>query len=700
MTRYTTLQFATLFSPPLCGLLTALICCCCCRPPAIAQEDAALKNITSHLAESLPEEEDLSDLTERLSFYKNHPIDLNQAKPEQLKELIFLSALQISNLFRHIRVNGKLQDILELQGIDDFDPETIQRMMPYVTVKPEQGYKTALSIRNLMRKGDSEFIWRYGQLLKKQKGFEHLPGSRYLGSPQKFLLKYKYNLGDLLSFSVTGDKDAGESLLSRSARSGFDFLSASLGLYKNGSFKKIIIGDYSLRFGQGLSLWTGTSFGKGADVAGVAKKDTGLKPYTSADEYAFFRGTGTTVRLLDNLDFTSFFSIRNLDASLNRSPDSSNDTAEYTLTTINTSGLHRTASEIRNKGNVRQMVYGAAVQLKSTSLEAGIVVYHSTYQHDFSRGNARYRQYAFEGNKLSNIGFWYGYNLKSFYFFGEGAKSIPGGFAVLQGAMTSLSRSFSTVILYRNYAKNHYTFYSQGIGAGADAANEQGWYGGIHWNRGTCWDLSIYADLFYFPWAKYRIDSASDGSDLMGQISYVPRKNLKFMLKINLRSSEQNQGAGLPVNPLVRLRKENGRAGASWQLNRKLKMENRLEITRYRKGPSPATTGYMIFQDIDYSPLSSRLSANGRVAFFNTPTYENRIYAYEDDVLYGAGSGLYNGRGFRSFLNLSYRLSRQLKAWLRYAVYYYPGEDHTGSGLDEITGSTKPEIKLQLRYQF
>jgi hypothetical protein len=186
----------------------------------------------------------------------------------------------------------------------------------------------------------------------------------------------------------------------------------------------------------------------------------------------------------------------------------------------------------------------------------------------------------------------------------------------------------------------------------------------------------------------------------MALLNYSPRKDLKLAVKINVRFSEQNQGSDLPLNPLAKVIKENCRMGGSWQLNKKIKMSNRIEMTRYRKGSADATYGFMIFHDADYSPLSSKFAANIRLAFFNTATYENRIYAYEDDVLYGAGSGMYNGRGFRSFLNLNYRISGRLKAWARYAVYYYPGAVKTGSALDEISGNNKPEIKLQLRYQF
>jgi hypothetical protein len=701
MSRYTPPHLVLPIRAMICALLTAFICCLNALA-VIAQEDAAFKNITAHLAESLTEEEDLSELTERLSFYKRNPLDLNHATAEQLKELVFLSALQIGNLHRHIQLNGKLKDILELQGIEEFDQETIRSLIPYVTVKAEPGFKN-LDLKSLLKDGNNELILRYGQVLKQQKGFDHLPGSRYTGSPQKILLKYKYSLGDLLSLSLTGDKDAGERFFAGNSPSGFDFLSGSLGLYKNGPFSKIVIGDYSLQFGQGLTLWTGNSFGKGTDVAGVVKKDTGLKPYTSANEFSFFRGLGANVNILNITSFTPFISWRNLDASLGSStPSDAGEISEdaSTLSTISKSGLHRTPTELNNKGSLQQLVYGTVFQFKITNLESGIITYRSIYDHEFSRGNAVYRRYAFEGKKLSNFGIYYNYSFKSIYLFGETARSVPGGFALLHGAMTSISRSLSALILYRNYAKDHHTFYSQGIGAGSSAANERGWYAGLHWSRRRHWDLSIYADIYHFPWAKYRIDSASSGNDLLGQFSYSPHKNLKMVLKVNLRWSEQNKNDELPVHSLAAVQKKNYRLSANWQLNIRMRMENRIEITQYRKGDVSATYGYMIFQDADYSPLSSRLSGNIRLAFFNTASYDNRIYAYEDDVLYGSGSALYNGRGFRSLVNVNYRLTHKLKIWARYATFYYPGQELTGSGLDEIKGSSKPEIRLQLRYQF
>ena len=122
-------------------------------------------------------------------------------------------------------------------------------------------------------------------------------------------------------------------------------------------------GDYTLQFGQGLTLWSGFSFDKGPDVTSVAKKDLGLRPYTSTNEYSFFRGAAATINLYQHFDLTPFVSIRHLDAS--QKADKAGDLVQ---STINQTGLHRTPTEIKNKGSLTQRVYGLAYSTLKTSL--------------------------------------------------------------------------------------------------------------------------------------------------------------------------------------------------------------------------------------------------------------------------------------------------------------------------------------------
>src|SRR5690606_21900837 len=114
----------------------------------------------------------------------------------------------------------------------------------------------------------------------------------------------------------------------------------------------IVIGDFALQFGQGLTLWSGLSFSKGADVFSVAKQDLGLRPYTSANEYSFFRGISSQINF-GRFDFTPFISYRKLDAS---ATINAND--EIEIRSLQQTGLHRTATEIDNKSRVSQLVLG------------------------------------------------------------------------------------------------------------------------------------------------------------------------------------------------------------------------------------------------------------------------------------------------------------------------------------------------------
>ena len=154
------------------------------------------------------------------------------------------------------------------------------------------------------------------------------------------------------------------------------------------------------------------------------------------------------------------------------------------------------------------------------------------------------------------------------------------------------------------------------------------------------------------------------------------------------------------MNYLDQVKRESYRGDASWKLSKSISLQNRLEVSQFKKGDAKAEYGLMIYQDIDYSPMFAKLSGNIRVAYFNTPSYNSRIYAYEDDVLYIFSFGMYSGKGFRTYLILKYKLAKKINVWARYAMFLYPDEDTVGSGLDEINGNKKTDVKLQIRYQF
>jgi hypothetical protein len=649
-----------------------------------------IRDILESVTENLPDDYDMTELVDVLMRYRKHPIDLNHVTPEELKSLVFLSPLQISNFFSYVKENGQLLDPLELQGIDGFDVRTIENLLPFVAVNVQPEYQQ-LNFRNIFKLGENDLMMRFAESLEKQKGFTDLPGNRYLGTPEKFQTRYRYNYSTILSVGVTLDKDAGEKFFNKP----FDFYSGNVALFKLGRIKKLVVGDYTLQFGQGLTLWSGFSFGKGPDVTSVAKKDLGLRPYNSTNEYSFFRGASATITLLKNVDITPFISFRNLDASQKTDKD-----GNLVQSTINQTGLHRTPSEIKNKSVLSQQLYGTAIQYAQNELSIGAIAYQSNYGNSFVVQTAAYDRYSFTGKSLTNFGLFYNYTYKNMYLYGEGAKGLGGGFAYINGVLVSLSKAVSAALTYRDYAKDYHSFFNQAVAESTEAVNEKGLYLGLNVNPSKRWAFSFYGDYFRFPWLKYRVDEPSKGYELLAQAVYTPSKTFKVLARFKAEQKQQNTDLDVPVKFLDQVKRAGYRLEVNWLLNKNWSLQNRAEVSQYKKGAANKEFGYLIYQDIDYSPMFSRITGNIRFAYFNTPSYNSRIYAYEDDVLYSFSFGMYSGKGYRTYLNLKYNLAKKLNIWMRYGLFIYKDVETVGTYLDEIKGNKKSEVKLQLRYQF
>ena len=107
---------------------------------AIAQEDTpdVLKdNVIEQKIENIAETDgnyDYTSLLDKLEYYKKHPINLNYTNKEELSELNLLDDIQINKLMEHIDKNGNLLFLYELQTIEGFEKDVIQKILPYVTV--------------------------------------------------------------------------------------------------------------------------------------------------------------------------------------------------------------------------------------------------------------------------------------------------------------------------------------------------------------------------------------------------------------------------------------------------------------------------------------------------------------------------------------------------------------------------------------
>lgn len=663
-------------------------------PEAFSQSeetDALIERIIESVAEKFTEDFDFGELADRLHHYRRYPININNAGQEELSELVFLSPVQIRELLNHRQLNGDFLDVLELQSLETFDLATIKQLLPFITISRENTL-TGIRFKDL-RLGKHDLIFRYGQVLQQQKGYtlpEDPESTRYLGSPSKVLVRYRYNLNKSLLISLNMEKDAGEQFFAGRQPAGFDFYSGSVFFKNLGRVEKLALGDYSLQFGQGLALWSGLSFSHGVEVAGSAKQDIGLKPYTSLNEASYFRGVAATVKI-SQIHITPFLSYRSVDANLSDRDE---------ITSLGVSGYHRTTTELGHKNAVSQFAAGAIVQYKSKQVNVGLTGYNVSFTRPFEAGKLLYNRFEFAGVSLSNLGLNYSYNLKNTYLFGEAAHSINSGLALLNGAITSLSPKLSAVILHRHYGKSYHSFFNQALSEASTAVNERGIYSGLVLKPSTSWELATYVDVFRFPWLKFGIDAPSQGFEIFSQATYTPGKRIKVSGRFRIEKKEQNDDAEATATRLQSVQKQNYRLELNYKISDALSVRSRAEVSAFKKGTDATELGQVLFQDVIVNPLSSRISGNVRFAVFDTHSFDSRIYAYENDVLYSYGMMAYQKRGFRFYTNARYTLKRGVDLWLRYAMISYPHEEEIGSGLEQINGNKKSDIKIQIRYQF
>lgn len=253
------------------------------------------------------------DIYENLLQFYQTPINLNKTTPDELTSLLLLTPAQIQALNQHISENGRLASIYELQIIPGFDLNTIYKILPFVTVQ-DINLLEDTGLWNRIKASDNHyFLLRYDRTLQTRRGYTAPDTigtrltSRYTGSPDKILMRYRNSHARDFSFGFTAEKDAGEPLTwnRQNKQYGLDFHSAHFQLYNKGRFKAIALGDYQLQFGQGLLLSSGFSVGKGSEtITTIRRSNVGIRPYSSVLETGFFRGAAVTYALDKNIELT------------------------------------------------------------------------------------------------------------------------------------------------------------------------------------------------------------------------------------------------------------------------------------------------------------------------------------------------------------------------------------------------------------
>ncbi len=662
------------------------------------------------------------DFSDYLNFtFSGSAVNINNATESELRRL-HLNDQQIHNINQYIEKYGELTSIYELNLVEGFDSVLIKQLEPKLVFKLDRELHK-ITFRNLTQRGKHTLLSRYQKVLEQQKGYSYgttrdsvLQSDNqfkgYAGSPDKLLFKYNYNFYNRLRFGLTMEKDPGEPMAG-----GFDFYSFHFYTQSRKFVKRLALGDYYLLFGQGLTMQNGFGFSGNHSTGMIFRKTNAVKPATGANETGPFRGGAVTLSPDHGIELTLFYSKRSLDANI-LNTDTLESSISYFSTTMET-GLHRTFSEISKKNAIEQQVYGSNLQTRLGIVKLGATVLNTSTDAIKSPDKLPYKMFRFNGNNLTNFGTDFSIHHKTVIAYGEVSGSSNGAKAYLAGINFQRSSEFGITVLYRNYARDYHNYFSNAYSFGTECSNESGIYAGFFTQLNKFLQLSAFADHFRFPWLRYRVDAPSYGKEYMVQLLYrLSKENLvTFRYSYNNKpqndafifshSGEDRLGLNYPqsyesnppstgyTNYPVSVYKHQYRINLLYKPSRNLTMKTRAEFVS-TDIKSIKGTGFLLYTDIIYSPLSIPVSFNMRYALFETASYNERIYAYESDIPGSYSVPAYSDKGSRFYGMVKYEVSRALILWVRYAQSYYPDKLTVGTGLEENVGNTRSDVRVQM----
>lgn len=641
---------------------------------------------------------DLTNITDVWDFYLENKLDLNQATKEELQSLQLLSDIQINDLIKHIEDQGKLITIYELQTLNTWDMQTIERVLPFVSVD-EKISNFQFSLANAFREGKFEWINRMDPLIDKPVGYsdslQNSTSQGYVGKPFGTYSRLRFQYGTNLSIGAIASSDPGEAFFRSPNKKGFDFYSIH-GFYKGGKYiRSVALGDYHVQIGQGLNLWTNYAFGKSADIGTIIRNPVGLKPNLSADENHFLRG-GAIDFGVGKWHLLLFASSKKRDGNIEYDSVLKKDI----LTSIDLSGLHRTQNELEKHNQFSENIVGANLGLKLRNLDLGGAFVDQYYSQYYSPSLKPYNQFDFRGNHQTTGSIDYKYTFRNFILYGELSHSfINQKKALVQGVGMAFNQFLSMNLFYRKFDIGYYSFYNSGVSEGTNLSNEQGFYYGLTLTPNKKWQLQGYMDLFQFPWLRFQIDAPSKGEEYLAQLTWSPSKTTQVYGRYRYIRKQQNSSELQSVSALENQIQENIRLHAQIQLSESFQFRSRIEQVRWNSPSEGIQKGISLQQDIIYKTINTPLDITLRYALFDTDSWNSRIYSYESNPLYVYGNQVYYGKGSRYYILIHYNVNRIIDFWIRYGALIYSDKNEISSGSQTILSNRQREITFQMRMQ-
>jgi len=657
-------------------------------------------------AEVLEMDHDFSILAEDLADPASKPLNLNTAKEEELNTIPFLTSEQRKGLLNYLTTYGEVLSVFELQSIPGFDSVLIQKISPFISISAPS-HLPAFNPKNLIRFGHQDLLLRYEQAFPKSAGYLKndtaitLPADEYYpGSPQRYYFRYRYSWFEKLRIGFAGEKDPGEQFFRGAQANGMDFYAGYLSLSNVGILKNLVIGNFRVSYGQGLTMGSGLSLSSVPGFATAIPMAAGIRPGLGMNETSYLRGLASTIKI-KHIEFSGFASFHSRDATVILSDTTSSQAEE--ISSISGTGYHRTPSELARRNAMTELAGGGNVSFsmapnQQLGFKIGLTGLYVRYSTSLIPKIYPYNQFGFRGKENLNTGFDLQIRYHGIYVFGELSRSCNGGFAWLAGTSLAPDPRVSVTVICRNYQYTYQNLFSNAFGQNSLNANEQGLYAAINMSVHPRVNISGYIDLYQFPWLKYRVDAPSSGQESGMILGWQASRNVMIHLRFYQKKTRMNNTAEPDqiMHQLGDNLTKSYRMGMEWIAVNGINLKTRIEVKEAGGSETYHPFGYLVFQEAQIRVLKWPEIFTLRFALFDVPGYSSRIYVYEPEVLYGYSVPAYQGRGMRTCLVLKFGFGRKADFWLRGGITCYSDRNEIGTGPDLTKGNVRTELTGQL----
>ena len=629
-------QFFRTFAVEMNKIRRIIMCMGLCVAMATYGQDVRVEQVMEDIFNQLSEDGDLSyeDIEEELLSIADNPMDLNTVTQEELSRLMFLSDEQIDAILMYQYEHG-FKEIYELQLIDCLKDYEIRNLLPFVRVD-------SLEVQEFRSSGGKKMYFREVFHYAKHEMTLRMDARNiedFEGDPMYGKLRYRFNYRNRVQAGVSVLRRQGDEAI-RQEGERWDY-GGYIQLKDIGPMKTVVAGNYQASFGYGLVVGSPFKRGKSAYIQSTATTDEGLKKYSSVgDSYNYFHGVGATARVSRWADVSAFYSLRKSKEDAWNHVVGVNATGRWNrlkvgITAVET--IEATSSQFRERS---QASYSLEVKddeskRRATSGVMGV--------------NARWN--------MGKVDIW-----------GEVATSHGNkwGVGVITGVRYRPISDLNLLAIYRYYSPEFDNVYANSLCSWSRMKDEHGGYLGVEYNRLRNWQLSAFGDVW------------KTGFETMAQADFIPQKDYRMHTRFRVKRKDEKDTYSLRWNMVYNF--------GQWKM--KTQADGNMVQAK-----GAWTYGWSVLQDVEYRFSKVPIVLQLRAQAFDAREWNNRVYIYENDVLYAYAIPFVYGLGGRFWLNARYKINDTFSLYLRVSETIY----QRAWAMEHDKKSTRTDVHALLR---